>query len=414
MRIKTSVFAVRGDEVVRKRRRGLIRLSPRRAVAATFAAFGMSMGVWNGASASVVEGIGLSATSFGLALTLFTACYLAAMSGAGVLASRIGVRRALLLALLTMGAALGLAIYSRSAGGLMATLSLFGAVGGLMDSTMNAEGARVEQDLGKPIFVQFHAMASGAVAAGALVGSFLAFQGAKGGAVGLAELGLLGAACAVAGAIKERPSDASRLKGASSLKGVDLGLAILGLAVGVSIVCEGSSLAWSALMLRRASPELAAFAGFGAAFFAGFQSAIRFQIDKVRRLVSDHALMLASYAVASVGLMLVAADRNFDVTVLGFAVIGAGTAAIVPCGFSLAARRPGLSAGLAISAVSFFGLFPRAPAPLVTGLVADALSLSVAFLGLSLLMLAAMVGVAFFVPREARFFNEASAKGAAE
>lgn len=390
------------------------RVSPRLAVAATFAAFGVALGVWNGASAGVVERIGLSATGFGLALTLFTALYLAAMSGAGVLAARIGVRRALLLALLTMGVALGLALQARSAGGLVATLSLFGAIGGLMDATMNAEGARVEQDLGKPIFVQFHAIASGAVAGGALIGSYLAFHGADWASTCLGEAGLIGAALAVAGAIEERPPDCARLKGGSRLKGVDLGLAILGLAVGVSIVCEGSALAWSALLLRRAAPELAAYAGVGAAFFAGLQSIVRFQVDRVRRAFSDRALMLASYAVASVGLMLVAADRGFGLTVLGFAVIGAGTAAIVPCGFSLAARRPGLSAGLAISAVSFFGLFPRAPAPLVTGLIADALSLAVAFFGLGVLMLAAMIGVALFVPREARFFNSVSAKGVAE
>lgn len=372
------------------------------------------MGVWNGASATVVDRIGLSATGFGLALTLFTAFYLAAMSGAGALAARIGVRRALLGALLTMGAALGLALEARSAAGLIVTLSLFGAIGGLMDSTMNAEGARVEQALGKPIFVQFHAIASGAVAVGALIGSYLAFHGAHWASTCISEAALLAAAVGVAGAIEERPADAARLKGGARLKGVDLGLAILGLAVGVSIVCEGSALAWSSLLLRRATPELAAYAGVGAAFFAGFQSAIRFQVDKVRRLVSDRGLMLGSYALASVGLMLVAADRSFALTVLGFAVIGAGTAAIVPCGFSLAARRPGLSAGLAISAVSFFGLFPRAPAPLLTGLVADALSLSVAFFGLGLFMLAAMVGVALFVPREARFFPSVSAKGAAE
>jgi hypothetical protein len=131
---------------------------------------------------------------------------------------------------------------------------------------------------------------------------------------------------------------------------------------------------------------------------------LRFQIDRVRRAVEDRALMLVSYGVAVAGLLLVAIDRGFAVSAAGFAVLGAGTAAIVPCGFSLAARRPGLSAGLAISAVSFFGLFPRAPAPLLTGLVADARSLSAAFFGLALLMAVAMAGVVLFVPSAARAF----------
>jgi len=391
-----------------------MRLSPRRAIAATFAAYGLASGVWNGASASVVADVGASATGFGIALTMFTGFYLVSMSGAGVLASRIGVQRVLILALLTMGPALGLCVGASSEIWMFAALSLYGAIGGLMDSTMNAEGARVEQDSGKPIFVQFHAIASGAVAVGALIGGYLAFHGIAWVGAWMVEAALVAAALAVTRVIVERPADAVRLKGGARLKGVDLGLAILGLAVGVSIVCEGSALAWSTLLLRRMSPGQAAFAGVGATFFAGFQSMARFRVDRARRVVSDRTLMLGSYAVASIGLLLVAADGGFALTAFGFAVLGAGTAAIVPCGFSLAARRPGLSAGLAISAVSFFGLFPRAPAPLVTGVVADALSLPVAFFGLALLMLVAMLGVALFVPREARAFVQLSPKGAAE
>jgi len=383
--------------------------SPRRAVAATFAAFGAGAGVWAGASAAIVARVGVSATAFGLALTAMTVVYLAAMSGAGALAQRIGARRALLAALLAMGPALALLLAARSGLWLGAALMLFGGLGGLMDSTMNAEGARVEQSGSKPIFVQFHAIASATTAAGALVGGWLAFQGLGWIAVLLAEAALLAAAAAVARARVDAP--AARREGAPRLKGLDLGLAALGLAVGVSIVCETSALAWGALLLRKTAPSLAAYAGLGGAFFAGCQSAMRFQIDRLRHAVNDRALMLASYAAAACGLALVAADLGFAASALGFAVLGAGTAAIVPCGFSLAARRPGLSAGLAISTVSFFGLFPRAPAPLLTGLVADAFSLSAAFAGLAALMLIAMLGVALFVPRAPRAFAKPLASG---
>ena len=78
---------------------------------------------------------------------------------------------------------------------------------------------------------------------------------------------------------------------------------------------------------------------------------------------------------------------------------------------ALAARRTGLSAGLAISAVSFFGLFPRAPAPLLTGLIADALSLPAAFFMLSLCMAAALAGVAVFVPGAKTVFKKPIASG---
>ena len=388
-----------------------MRLSPRRAVAATFAAFGVCAGVWAGASAVVVARTGVSASGFGLALTSMTVLYLAAMSGAGALAQRIGARRALLAGLLAFGPVLALLVAARSALWLAAALAFYGAVAGLLDATMNAEGARVEQGGGKPIFAQFHAIASGTTAAGAVIGGWLAFKGYAWVAAFIAEAALLAAAASVAPAIAERPGDAARLRGAPSLKAIDLGLAALGLAVGVSIVCETSALAWGAVLLRKTAPSLAAYAGLGAAFFAGCQSAMRFQIDRLRHAVEDRTLMLASYAVAACGLALVGANLGFAVSACGFAALGAGTGAIVPCGFSLAARRPGLSAGLAISAVSFFGLFPRAPAPLLTGLIADALSLSSAFFGLAVCMLIAMIGVAFFVPRAPRAFSKPLASG---
>lgn len=385
--------------------------SPRRAVAATFAAFGVGAGVWAGASAVVVARVGVGASAFGLALTIMTVLYLAAMSGAGALAQVIGARRTLLVALLALGPALALTLAARSGLWLGAALALYGGLAGLMDATMNAEGARVEQSGAKPIFVQFHAISSAATAVGAAIGGWLAFQGFAWVASLIVEAALLAAAGAVAVAIIERPEDAARLQGAPNLKAIDLGLAALGLAVGVSIVCETSALAWSALLLRKTAPALAVYAGFGATFFAGCQSAIRFRIDRLRQAIEDRTLMLASYAVAACGLAIVGADLGFGFSVFGFAALGVGTAAIVPCGFSLAARRPGLSAGLAISAVSFFGLFPRAPAPLLTGLIADAISLSAAFFGLAGCMLIAMIGVAVFVPRGARAFAKPVASG---
>ena len=388
-----------------------MRLSPRRAVAATFAAFGVAFGGWAGASAAIVGQVGIGATAFGLALTAMTVLYLAAMSGSGALAARLGVRRTLLVALLATGPALALIVAARSGLWLGLALLIYGVLGGLMDATMNAEGARVEQDGGKPIFVQFHAIASGTVAVSALFSGWLAFNGYAWTVAFLAEIALIAAALAVAAAIRERPADAAKLKGEARLKGIDLGLAALGLAVGVSIVCETAALGWSALLLRKTAPALAAYAGLGAAFFAGCQSLMRFQVDRLRHVVNDRSLMLASYAVATLGLLVVSADLGFAASAFGFALLGAGTAAIVPCGFSLAARRPGLSAGLAISAVSFFGLFPRAPAPLLTGLIADALSLSAAFFALALCMGLALAGVAVFVPSAKSAFAKPIASG---
>jgi hypothetical protein len=152
-------------------------------------------------------------------------------------------------------------------------------------------------------------------------------------------------------------------------------------------------MAWSALVLRQEAPQWAEWAGLGASFFAGCQALLRFNADRLRARIADRRLIEISLGVAALGFMIVAGHFGFFASVAGFAVIGFGTGAVVPCGFALAASRPGVSAAAGLSTAAFFGSFARVPAPFVTGAVADALSLPGAFALFALLLFAAIVGM---------------------
>lgn len=166
----------------------------------------------------------------------------------------------------------------------------------------------------------------------------------------------------------------------------------------MSIACETAALAWSPALLSSEAPSLAAFAGLGGAFFSGCQALLRLNADGVRARLDDRNLMALSLMIAAAGLALVALPFGFTGGVLGFAVVGFGTGAVVPCGFALAGTRPGVSAAASISAVAFFGVFARAPAPLAIGFIADAFSLPVAFAALAALLVVAAAAVVLFVP----------------
>ena len=368
-------------------------LTPRAATAIMFFALGIDLGFWSGAAATIVTRVGISAFAYGVALTLFTGSYLAAMSAAGAIAHRFTLKRSLIVAALVMGPMLAALLLAQNVVGYFVLQAGFGFVCGLVDLTMNAVGARIERGLAKPILASLHGSASAGVALAAAAGGLLAVSAAAWLSCVVVIAAMWAAAAAIAYAI---PADGGQAVGAARVDRRALlsrALVVIGLVIGVSIACESAAMAWSALVLRQEAPQWAEWAGLGASFFAGCQAFLRFNADRLRARIADRRLIEISLGVAAVGFMIVAGRFGFFASVAGFAIIGIGTGAVVPCGFALAASRPGVSAAAGLSTAAFFGSFARVPAPLVTGAVADALSLSGAFARFALLLFAALAGM---------------------
>ena len=280
--------------------------SPRWAIAATFFAFGVASGSWSGSSAAILARAGVDAWAFGVALTCFTGAYLAAMSSGGVVARRFTVKRTLIAVLLTIGPVLAALLLASTAIGIFVPLIAYGLLAGMLDATMNAEGARIERRLGTPIFARLHGGASAGGAIGAILGSVLATSAAPWASGMIAEAGLAAAAVLVALAIE--PDAGDRVGGPLPIRAriLSRSLVVLGLTIGVSITCESATISWSALLLRREAPQWAAFAGLGAAFFFACQATFRVNADALRSHAADRTMMLLSFLVAAAGLGLVA------------------------------------------------------------------------------------------------------------
>jgi MFS family permease len=372
-------------------------LTPRVAVGAVFFAFGVGLGAWSGASAAIVARIGLNPSTYGAALTLFTAAYLLAMSSAGAISRRFTAKRALVVSALASAPALAALLLTRDVFSYFVLQTAYGFLAGMVDLTMNATGARVERGLGRPILAGMHGAASAGVAISATAAGLIATSAAPWISCAFVIVALWTAAAAVHFAVAADRGDSVGAVAVDRRAFASRSLAALGLVIGACIACESAAIAWSGLVLRREAPELAAFAGLGASFFAGCQALQRFNVDRLRARVADRRLIVASLAAASLGFSLVAFDPGFALSVVGFAVIGFGTGAVVPCGFALAATQPGSSAASGLSAAAFFGSFARLPAPFVAGVVAETLSLSAAFALFALLLIAALAATLRFV-----------------
>ncbi len=159
--------------------------------------------------------------------------------------------------------------------------------------------------------------------------------------------------------------------------------------MGIWSAAETAALLWSSILLGVEAPGLAAIAGLGAAFFALCQASLRFTADLVRPRISDQGLIVGSFALASAGFAV-----RFIARVAGFALIGFGTGAIVPCSLVLAARQSVGRPAVGLSSVSLFSTFTRLPAPLATHAIAQVFSLPVAFAAFAVAMAVSGVGMA--------------------
>lgn len=143
------------------------------AVAGIFLAFGLGIGLWSGASGSILARAGVDPATFGFLLTLYTGIYLVAISSGGALSRRFGVRATLSVAAILTGAALCWLLNAATSAAVSGCLIFVGFLAGVVDVIMNAEGARIERAVGRPILARLHASASSGMAIGAILGSLI-------------------------------------------------------------------------------------------------------------------------------------------------------------------------------------------------------------------------------------------------
>lgn len=365
-------------------------LSARTAVTAVFFAFAVGLGLWAGAIPALMRQSGLDVAGLGIALTLHTGAYIAAMAGGGQLARRIPPRRLMLLAMAANLPCFALLFAAGSPLWLTLALTAMGLGSGLLDLAMNTEGTAVEHDLGRPVLLSMHASASAAFALGALGGSLI---GTHAGPAWCA-LVVLGVSVPVMRALHRlgpRPHPTVAPLAVPASRGAGHGVARVGIVLGLTIGAEMAAQMWSARFLERQAAELAAFAGAGAAFFAGFQAVVRLLGDALRRRLGDPRVIGGSLLIAAIGFVTVATSSWFVQSLVGFALVGLGTACVVPCCFALIARRAAERAAAALGIASLVAGAIRLPTPLVLGAVAatwgDAQVFALVAIGLAVALL---------------------------
>ncbi|MEV5090250.1 MFS transporter [Streptomyces griseoincarnatus] len=356
----------------------------RYAVAAVFAVHGAVTGSFATRVPWIQDHAGVSAGQLGLALAFPALGASLAMPLAGGISHRFGARNALrgLLALWTL--ALILPSLAPNLLTLCLALFVYGATAGMSDVAMNALGVEVENRLDRSIMSGLHGMWSVGAVVGSAAGTLAAHLGSDARlhhALAAAVLTVVGfVACAWVLDLQptedEEPPPRFALPPRSAL--------LIGAIGFCAVFAEGASLDWSAVYLR---DQLETSAGLAAACTTGFtltMAVARIAGDRVVDRFGAVRTVRASGVVALLGGLLIVFAGHPAAAMAGFALMGLGIAVVVPLCFA-AAGRSGSNPSLAIAGVATITYTSGLIAPSAIGMLAQATSLVVSFMLVTLL-----------------------------
>lgn len=375
----------------------------RLALLGVFAVNGAVLAAWATRIPVVKQTAGLSTGQLGLVLLAPAVGALVAFELSGRAAARFGSSRttgacAVLFCLLLPLIALA----DADPRALFAVLLLFGAGNGALDVAMNTHGVAVEQQLGRPVLSGMHAAFSAGGLAGAATGGAAAAAGwgvgphftlAAGVALACAVLATTWlalppprspvAAAAPSGTAAGPDRSPSRPGRGRLGRVLPPGPVLLLGAVGFAcLLGEGAAADWSATYLRE---DTGSTAGQAAVGYAGFSAAMlvgRLAGDALRARLPAGQLLTGSAVLAAAGLLGGLAVGGTAAGIVGFTLLGAGLAVVIPIVFAAAGQlhpdRTGLSAATALARVNTLSYLGFLAGPPLVGLLAHTTGLRAA------------------------------------
>lgn len=331
---------------------------------------------------------GLDEATLGLLLLCLGAGSILAMPIAGILASRYGCRRVLVGGTLLICLALPLLATASSIPLLIATLFLFGAGLGAVDSTVNLQAVIVERASGRNMMSGFHGLFSvGGIAGAAGVSALLALGLSPLWAIVVVIVLILAALLKAAPHLLPYGSESSGPAFAVP-HGVVLFIGLLCFTV---FLAEGAMLDWSAVFLTSEKSIDEAYAGLGYAAFALTMTAGRLMGDTIVKRLGARLVIVLGGLFAAAGMALATLAPSWEVALLGYALVGVGCSNIVPVLYTAVGKQTVMPEHIAVPAITTLGYAGILAGPAAIGFIAHASSLSSAFLLITAMLLAVAI-----------------------
>lgn len=369
-----------------------------------FLVCGFALSSWAPMVPFAKERLQLNDGSLGLLLLLFGAGAISMMPLSGYLSKLYGTRVVILISGMIAAVFLPVLLLMPNPWTMGAALFIFGSGIGVIDVAMNSQGIHVQNQYGRPIMSSLHGLFSVGGLCGALGLGLLMRAG----------LNPLTAAVSISillivillwkyqslfsknqeNELPENPGhDDNKIKNRSGW--FSPAILFLGAACFAVFLSEGAMLDWSALFLKENRGVDAELAGVGYATFSIAMAAMRLLGDRIVERFSEKIVVVGGGLIAALGIFIAVATPWIPTTLLGFVLLGAGAANIVPVFFSEGGRLKSVPASVAIPAISTMGYAGQLAGPAMLGFIAYHFSLAVALTFTGILLLSVALAYAF-------------------
>lgn len=332
---------------------------------------------------------GMDEGTLGLLLLCLGVGSILAMPLAGALSARFGCRRVMMGGTVLICTALPLLATVSSVPALIASLFMFGAGLGTVDSTVNLQAVIVERASGKTMMSGFHGLFS----LGGIVGAA--------GVSGLLGLGLSPLAAMlvvvvmlIAALVKAAPHMlpyGSESSGPAFAVPHGIVLFIGGMCF-IVFLAEGAALDWSAVFLVQERGIATAYAGLGYAAFALTMTVGRLTGDAIVHRLGATRVIVCGGLLAAAGLFVATFAPDWEVALVGYALLGAGCSNIVPVLYTAVGKQTVMPESIAVPAITTLGYAGILAGPALIGFIAHGSSLSFAFGLMGVLLVAVAIG----------------------
>ena len=161
----------------------------------------------------------------------------------------------------------------------------------------------------------------------------------------------------------------------------------LGVVAFLSAICEGGMFDWSGIYFQQIL-HVEIFT-YGYLIFMTFMAASRFLSDKIIAIIGMPNTYIMSACCIVCGIAMAVIIPTFWTAMVGFSLVGFGTAAVIPMSYALAGASKKYSPGMAVSIIATYSITGMLLGPPLIGYLAHAFNLRVSFVifGLCGLML---------------------------